>query len=793
MDTTAFQRLSALFLELRGCDIDDVESALAGLDASEPDVASELRRMLDADADKTAIDGLTEVFELYRSAILPQTADAPRPAIHVGQYRLMHQIGSGAHGDVWLAEQDEPVRRRVAIKLLRRSLARGLNDGRFRRELAALERLAHPGIARLLDAGVADDGTPYLVVEHVAGEPLTEFAGCHQLDADQRVTLMVAACKAIAHAHRNGIIHRDLKPSNMLASERDDGGFGLSIIDFGIAKVRGDQYARNPAETIRFEGSWAYASPEQRGLIDDWADTRSDIYSLGVVLYELLTGGPVFTHDASGSSSRPVTIDDFWRAESLRPSACLLPALAVDRRRVKDELDWVVARCLCVKPGERYPSVDSLGADLQRWLDRESVTARPPTLGYTLRKQARRRPAVVAGSAVASAGLVAVAVIMAIAVVRIGAERDRAVEAEANEAEARRIAEAVGGFVIDRLDQRNTANRGINTTVAEVFAETYDLIESEYAEAPMIAIELHRVAGDTLLMYGDADRALPHYQRRLDLVEREFGPDSAQMVSALSGVSVSHFELGNTQASREADVRAAEIAERALPPDHPSRLIAQERLVTHMMREGRTAEALDIQRSVVDTFERAQPGTMNLAKARLALGVHLRATGDPIAARAPLEKAVRELEKLNPNHQSRLEALNALGAVYNDLGNPAAAALVYGDLVPLVDEYFGVQSSPAAIARANLASSLEASGSHERALEVRESLSETVVTIFEEASPVRLAIQIRHARLLALLGHDTAARESLSDIERVLEQVDPKTLSEAACRALEDTRGLLTN
>jgi len=219
MDTTQFQRLSELFLELRGCDIDDVESALAGLDASEPEMVSELRRMLAADAAETVIDGLGGVFEPYRSAILPQSAAAHMPATQVGRYRLMHQIGSGAHGDVWLAEQDEPVRRRVAIKMLSRFLARGLNDARFRRELAALERLAHPGIARLLDAGVADDGTPYLVVEHVAGEPLTDFAMHRDLDAEHRVALMVAACDAIAHAHRNGIIHRDLKPSNMLASE----------------------------------------------------------------------------------------------------------------------------------------------------------------------------------------------------------------------------------------------------------------------------------------------------------------------------------------------------------------------------------------------------------------------------------------------------------------------------------------------------------------------------------------------------------------------------------------------
>jgi len=793
MDTTQFQRLSELFLELRGCDIDDVESALAGLDVSEPGVASELRRMLDADADRTPVDQLVHVFEPYRSAILRQSKASPTTPREVGRYRLMHQIGSGAHGDVWLAEQDEPVRRQVALKMLRRSLARGLNDGRFRRELAALERLTHPGIARLLDAGVADDGTPYLVVEHVAGEPLTEFAGRHQLDADQRVKLMVAACDAIAHAHRNGIIHRDLKPSNMLTSERDDGGLALAIIDFGIAKVLGDQHARNPAETIRFEGSWAYASPEQRGLIDDWADTRSDVYSLGVVLYELLTGETVLTHDSSGGSSRPVTIDDLWRAESLRPSACLLPDLAADRHRIKDELDWVVACCLRVTPGERYPSVESLGADLQRWLDRESVTARPPTLGYVLRKQVRRRPAVFAATAMGAIGLVAIGIVMAGSLMRIGAERDRALEAEARESEARRLAEAVGTFVIGRLDQRNTANRGIKTTVAEVFADTFDLIESRYADNPRIAAELHRVVGDTLRTHGNPDLALLHDRRRVQLVEQEFGRDSAEMVSALSAVSVSQYALGDTEASRETDVLAAEIADRVLPVNHPSRLIAQERLATHLMRQGQTAEALEVQRSVVDAFERAQPGTMDLAKARLALGVHLRAARDLIAAKASLEEAVREIESLNPNHQSRLEALNALGAVHNELGDPAAAASVYKVLVPLVDEYFGVQSAPAAIARSNLASSLEASGSPERALEVRESLSKTVAAIFEETSPVRLTIQIRYARLLALLGDHTAAREHLSEIERVFEQVDPGTLSEAARRALEDTRALLTN
>lgn len=793
MDTSEFQRLSSLFLELRGCDVDDVESALAGLDPSEPDVVSELRRMLAADADRTVIDGLAGAFEAYRSAILPESGDAPRPATQVGRYRLMHQIGSGAHGEVWLGEQDEPVRRRVAIKMLRRSLARGLNDGRFRRELAALERLTHPGIARLLDAGVADDGTPYLVVEHVAGEPLTEFARRRDLDTDQRVSLVVAACEAIAHAHRNGIIHRDLKPGNMLASERDTGGLGLAIIDFGIAKVLGDRTATTATDTIRFEGSWAYASPEQRGLLDDPADTRCDVYSLGVVLYELLTGEAALAHDASGNSSRPVTIDDFWRVESLRASACLLPALAADRRRIEDELDWVVARCLRVKSGGRYPSVESLGADLQRWLDRESVTARPPTFGYVLRKQARRRPAVFAATAMGAIGLVAIGIVMAGSLMRIGAERDRALEAEARESEARRLAEAVGAFVIGRLDQRNTANRGIRTTVAEVFADTFDLIESRYADNPRVAAELHRVAGDTLRTHGNPGQALLHDRRRVRLVEQEFGRESAEMVSALSAVSVSQYALGDTEASHATDVFAAEIAERALPVGHPSRLIARERLATHLMRQGRTAEALDIQRSVVDAFKRAQPGTMDLAKARLALGVHLRAAGDPVAAKAPLERAVREIEELNPNHQSRLEALNALGAVLNDLGQPDRAAEVYEELLPVVDGYYGAESVPAVICRSNLATSLEASGADEAALVVRDALAETIAVVFEEADPTRLAIEVGHIHLLARLGRDAEARKRLVGVDRMLGEGGRGSLSEASARALEDTRALLAD
>jgi len=560
-----------------------------------------------------------------------------------------------------------------------------------------------------------------------------------------------------------------------------------------LAKVLGDQLARNPAETIRFEGSWAYASPEQRGLIDDWADTRSDVYSLGVVLYELLTGDTVLAHGAGDSSARPVTVDDFWRAESLRASACLLPPVEADRHRIKDELDWVVARCLRVKPGERYPSVESLGADLQRWLNRESVTARPPTLGYTLRKHARRRPALVAGSAIAMVGVVAVGVILSIAVVRISAERDRAVVAEASEAEARRIAEAVGGFVIDRLDQRNSANRGVNTTVVDIFADTYDAIEAEYSDDARIAAELHRVAGDTLFTYGQVRRALRHYERQVELVKEEFGPDSPAMVSALSGVSVCLFDLGDVEGSREIDARAAEIAAGALPPDHPSRLIARERLVYHLMREGRTAEAIEIQRSIVDAFERAQPGTMNLAKARMTLGVHLRAAGQPAEARDHLSEASRQIEAIDPWHPARFEALNALGAVLNDLSKPEQAVYTYDEMLPLVDMFFGPDSVPALITRSNLAASLEASGADERALGIRDDLSNRLEAAFPQASPARLTLEIRHALLLARLGHDERARERLTLIDQLLGEFFPDELSEPSREALSKTRELLRN
>jgi len=359
------------------------------------------------------------------------------------------------------------------------------------------------------------------------------------------------------------------------------------------------------------------------------------------------------------------------------------------------------------------------------------------------------------------AAILAITITISVALAQVEAQRARTAAARAQEADARRRAEAVAGFVIGRLDQRNPANHGVDTTVLEAFDAAYEEIESRFADDPGVAAELHRVAGDALSTYGNAGDALRHYRRRVELVEQLHGIESEEGVSALSGVAVTLLALGRAEESQEVDRRALDIAERALPPDHPSSLIAEERWATHLVRQGRLEEAVELQESVVERFEQTAPGTIDAEKARISLGILLRTADRPDEARTRLAAGVERLSRLVPNHPSRLEGLNALGAVLTDLGDLAEAERVYEELLPVVDRHYAAASAPAIVTRANLASVLERAARIDAAIEVYAEIERLVDEAFEPSNPMRRTLLARHARLLALAGRRDEASARL--------------------------------
>jgi eukaryotic-like serine/threonine-protein kinase len=346
---------------------------------------------------------------------------AEKPSARIGRYKLLQQIGEGGCGVVYMAEQQEPVRRQVALKVIKAGMDTKNVIARFEAERQALALMDHPNIAKVLDAGATDAGRPYFVMELVRGIKITDYSDQNHLSTKERLGLFVQVCQAIQHAHQKGIIHRDIKPSNILVTH-NDGVPMPKVIDFGIAKATQQPLTDKTLFTAfdQFMGTPSYMSPEQAEMNALGVDRRSDIYSLGVLLYELLTGQTPFgTNEllkAGLEEIRRIIRED----EPARPSTRLSTMTAADlsevakRRReealklsnsVRGELDWIVMKCLEKDRSRRYDTASGLASDVQRHLRNELVLARPPSPLYRLRKLVRRNKLVVVAAGAVLAGL----------------------------------------------------------------------------------------------------------------------------------------------------------------------------------------------------------------------------------------------------------------------------------------------------------------------------------------------------------------------------------------------------
>jgi serine/threonine protein kinase len=349
-----------------------------------------------------------------------------RPGTVLGPYKLLEQIGEGGFGVVFMAEQHHPIRRKVALKILKPGMDTREIIARFEAERQALALMDHPNIAKVLDAGQTDSGRPYFVMDLVRGLPITTYCDQSHLSARERLELFVHVCQAVQHAHQKGIIHRDLKPSNILVTEQ--GGAPLvKVIDFGVAKALGQQLTEKTLYTgfAQMIGTPMYMSPEQTALSNVDVDTRSDIYSLGVMLYELLTGTTPFDRERFRGAGYEEVCRIIREEEPVKPSTRISTlgqaATTVSLKRKSDpkglsrlfrrELDWIVMKALEKDRNRRYETASALAADLQHYLHDEPVLACPPSASYQFRKLARRhkRGLVAAGLV---CGLLAVAVVV---------------------------------------------------------------------------------------------------------------------------------------------------------------------------------------------------------------------------------------------------------------------------------------------------------------------------------------------------------------------------------------------
>ena len=414
-----------------------------------------------------------------RESLLNHAGDFPQlaPGDNIGPYRLHRRLGEGGMGVVWLAEQTEPISRRVALKVIKFGMDSRRVVARFATERQVLARLDHPNFARVYDAGTTDTGRPYFAMEYVHGMAITDYCDKHKLDTNQRIELFLKVCEGVQHAHQNAIIHRDLKPHNVLVTVQGDQAIP-KIIDFGVAKAIDQRLTEQTVftELGHFIGTPEYMSPEQADVSDQDIDTRTDIYSLGALLYELFTGQMPF----DSKELRRQGIDEIRRR--IREDDPLPPSARVSRlepdtqvitqrhtnsvsklaREVRGDLDWITMKAMEKDRTRRYNSPKEMADDLRRHLNNEPVLASPPSAFYRTQKFVRRHTVGVAFAALTTVMLIAFAATMTVQAGRIATERDRA-NAEAE------TASQVSEFLVKLFDVSDPSeSRGNTVTAREI-------------------------------------------------------------------------------------------------------------------------------------------------------------------------------------------------------------------------------------------------------------------------------------------------------------------------------------
>ena len=494
------------------------------------------------------------------SPTMPLSTGVPRlgDGYRIGRYRLIEQLGEGGMGVVYLAEQKDPVDRTVALKVMRSTLGGAVAEARFLSERQALARLSHPNIAAMYDAGATEEGFPFFVMERVQGLPLTTYCDLQRLPLRARVALFIQVCTGVQHAHQKGIIHRDLKPANVLV---DDAGVP-KVIDFGIAKAIDETDLRLTQQgTI---GTPAYMSPEALTASD--LDTRTDVYSLGVMLYEILAGvlphpvdnltlnlvmKLVTEHDARAPHELVAALDSSTRRQ-------IAHFRNEDERslvaRLSGDLGWIARKATARDREERYGSAADLAADLDRFLADEPVTATPPSVGYRARKFARRHSVGVFSAAAILVVIVAGATIATMAMLR--AQR------------ARSEAEAVSAFLVQLLESANPWNRQKETTVRELLEEAARKIPEELRDYPAARAQLLQTMGASEFHLGHLESAERLLTEAVRLRRDLDGGDSARVADVLNELGLVHKHQGRLPEGERLLRESVAIRERSFGHHH---------------------------------------------------------------------------------------------------------------------------------------------------------------------------------------------------------------------------------
>jgi serine/threonine protein kinase/tetratricopeptide (TPR) repeat protein len=582
VDQDRFKKLREIFdraIELEG---ESREDYLNQACADDPELREEIVGLLSEDADPASLLPTLEETIVSKpvgtGGSLPGGVFRPSMPTEIGPYKILRKLGEGGMGIVYEAEQEIPVRRRVALKVIKHNIDSEQVLGRFETERQALAMMNHPCIAKVLDAGTSEDGRPYFVMELIHGLRINEYCDRNRLNPDQRVELMIQVCAGVQHAHQKGVIHRDLKPENILVEVSDDKPLPR-IIDFGVAKATNALLFAEQAFTQigQMIGTPEYMSPEQADLTELDIDTRTDVYALGVILYELLIGRLPFDskdlRSAGFKEIRRIIREDTPHKPSTRYSSIdegagrIAARRSVDRgsllRSCRGDLDWITMKALEKDRTHRYGSASDLGLDLSRHLKNEPVLAGPPTVGYRVKKFIRRNRVAVSTSAAVGLALVLGLVGTSYGMIRATrAERQALLEV------------ATTGRVMDFMLEMFNINdpgeaRGNTITAREILDRGTDRIREDLSDEPELQSRLMDSMGRVYRSLGLFGAAEPLLREAVSSAEEAWGVDAPQVASALNRLAGMIILRGAADEAMPLLERALSIQTGALSPNDP--------------------------------------------------------------------------------------------------------------------------------------------------------------------------------------------------------------------------------